>query len=44
MTGDLTDWAATWFIAAVDIELHNFRYTDFEDNLAILKAFLKWRR
>lgn len=44
MTGDLTDWAATWYIAAVDIELHNFRYTDFEDNLAILKAFLKWRR
>ena len=44
MTGDLTDWAATWYIAAVDIELHNFRYTDFEDNLAILKAFLKWHR
>jgi len=44
MTGDLTDWAATWYVAAVDIELHNFRYTDFEDNLAILKAFLKWHR
>jgi len=44
MTGDLTDWAATWHIAAVDIELHNFRYTDSEDNLAILKAFLKWHR
>ena len=44
MTGDLTDWAATQHIAAIDIELDNFRYTDFEDNLAILKAFLKWRR
>ena len=29
MTGDLTDWAATQHIAAVDIELHDFRYTDF---------------
>jgi hypothetical protein len=44
MTGDLTDWAATQEIAAIDIELDNFRYTDFEDNLAILTAFLKWHR
>lgn len=43
MTGDLTDWAATEHIAGVDIELHNFRDTDWEENLAILKAFLQFR-
>jgi predicted deacylase len=44
MHGDLTDWAATQNIAAVDIELHNFRHIDWEENLAILKAFLQFRR
>ena len=44
MHGDLTDWAATENIAGVDIELHNFRHIDWEENLAILKAFLQFRR
>jgi hypothetical protein len=44
MTGDLTDWAATQRIASVDIELHNFRYTDWDENLAILKALLQFDR
>jgi predicted deacylase len=44
MTGDLTDWAATLGISAVDIELHNLRDTDFLENLAILRAFLQFRR
>ena len=41
-TGQLIDWAANNGIAAVDIELHNHRDTDFEINLAILRAFLGW--
>ncbi len=43
-TGTLPDWAAAAGIAAVDLELHNHWETDFEENLAILKAFLDWRR
>jgi predicted deacylase len=42
-TGQLIDWAANNGIAAVDIELHNHRDTDFEENLAILSAFLAWQ-
>ncbi len=44
-TGNLTDWAAnTQEIAAVDIELHNFKYTDFNENLKILKVFLNYKK
>jgi len=42
-TGQLIDWAANNGIAAVDIELHNHRDTDLEENLAILTAFLAWQ-
>jgi len=42
-TGQLIDWAANNGIAAVDIELHNHRDTDLEENLAILAAFLGWQ-
>jgi hypothetical protein len=43
-TGNLTDWASsTKEIAAVDIELHNFKYTDFYENLKILKVFLNFK-
>ncbi|MBM3121138.1 MAG: hypothetical protein FJZ97_02995 [Chloroflexi bacterium] len=42
-TGQLIDWAANNGIAAVDIELHNHRDTDLEENLAILSAFLTWQ-
>lgn len=41
-SGNLTDWAATLGIASVDIELHNHRDTDFEQNLTILNVFLHW--
>jgi hypothetical protein len=44
-TGNLTDWASsTREIAAVDIELHNFKHTDFEENLKILNVFLKYKK
>jgi len=44
-TGNLTDWASsTREIAAVDIELHNFRHTDFDENLKILNVFLKFKK
>ena len=44
-TGNLTDWASsTREIAAVDIELHNFRHTDFGENLKILNVFLKFKK
>jgi hypothetical protein len=43
-TGNLTDWvSSTKKIAAVDIELRNHRYTDFFENMEVLKIFLKWR-
>jgi hypothetical protein len=43
-TGNLTDWASSVMeIAAVDIELHDFKHTDFEENMKILKTFLKFR-
>lgn len=44
-SGNLTDWASsTQGIPAVDIELANHRDTDFEINLRVLDAFLKWER
>jgi predicted deacylase len=44
-TGNLTDWASsTREIAAVDIELHDFKHTDIDENLKILKAFLKFKK
>lgn len=43
-TGNLTDWAASKGIAAVDIELSNHTNTDFEQNLTVLKVFLNWKR
>lgn len=44
-TGNLTDWASsTREIAAVDIELHNFRHTDFDENLKILNVLLKFKK
>lgn len=42
-TGQLIDWAANNGIAAVDIELHNHRDTDLDENLRILSAFLSWQ-
>ncbi|MBN2386111.1 MAG: hypothetical protein JXB85_03770, partial [Anaerolineales bacterium] len=44
ITGDLTDWAASRRIAAIDIELTNHTDTDFEINLRVLRTFLIWRR
>jgi predicted deacylase len=41
-SGQLIDWAANNGIAAVDIELHNHRDTDFDLNLTILRTFLDW--
>ena len=43
-TGTLPDWAAAAGIASVDLELHTHFFTDFEENLEILKTFLEWRR
>jgi predicted deacylase len=44
-SGNLTDWASNVKgIPAVDIELRNHRDTDFEINLKVLDAFLKWER
>ncbi len=41
-TGQLIDWAAASGIAAVDVELTTHYRLDFEENLALLKAFLRW--
>jgi predicted deacylase len=42
-SGNLTDWASSVKgIPSVDIELRNHRDTDFEINLRVLDAFLKW--
>ncbi len=44
-SGNLTDWASSVKdIPAVDIELSNHKDTDFEINLGVLNAFLKWER
>ncbi len=43
-TGNLTDWASSVMgIPAVDIELTNHTNTDFEQNLRVLEAFLRWQ-
>jgi hypothetical protein len=39
----LIDWASDHGIAAIDVELSNELDTDFEQNLAILAAFLAWQ-
>ena len=41
-TGALADWATDQGIAAVDLELTNHTDTDFNQNLKVLTAFLKW--
>jgi len=41
-TGNLSDWAASQGIAAVDIELTDHSHTDFWQNVRILKTFLHW--
>ena len=41
-TGMLAHWAAAQDIAAIDVELTNHAYTDFEINAAILEVFLNW--
>jgi predicted deacylase len=43
-TGNLTDWASSKDIAAVDIELTDHDHTDFEMNLKVLNVFLNWQR
>ena len=44
-SGNLTDWASSVKgIPSVDIELINHSDTDFEINLRVLDAFLKWER
>ncbi len=42
-TGQFADWTAANGLAALDIELHNHKDSDFEENLPILDAFLNWR-
>ena len=41
-TGQLIDWAAANGITAVDVELPTRHGKDFEENLALLRAFLEW--
>lgn len=42
-TGNLTDWAANVrSIPSLDIELSTHVYTDFDQNLHVLQAFLEW--
>jgi protein MpaA len=43
-TGTLPDWAVSLGIASVDLELHTHKYTDFEENLKVLEAFLTWQK
>ncbi|MFQ5615599.1 MAG: M14 family metallopeptidase [Anaerolineales bacterium] len=43
-SGTLPDFAVAHGIAAVDLELHTHKYTDFNENLKVLRAFLSWRR
>jgi hypothetical protein len=41
-TGMLAHWAAEQDIAAIDVELTNHAFTDFDINIEILKVFLNW--
>ena len=43
-TGNLADWASSLNIPAVDIELSNHEDTDFDQNLRLLSAYIKWER
>ena len=43
-TGAFTDWADVHGIAAIDVELTSHTHTDFDMNLKVLDAFLKWKR
>lgn len=43
-TGSLPDWAVSEGIASVDLELHTHKFTDFDENLELLTAFMNWRR
>lgn len=42
MTGSMVDWVAATGTAAVDLELSNHWDTDFEMNLALVKALVTW--
>ena len=42
VTGMLAHWAADQNISAIDVELTNHAFTDFEINVEILKVFLNW--
>ena len=42
VTGMLAHWAADQNISAIDVELTNHAFTDFEINIEILKVFLNW--
>jgi murein peptide amidase A len=43
-SGQLIDWASDQAIAAVDIELTDHVRTDFEQNVGILREFLRWQK
>lgn len=43
-TGQLADWAVANGITAIDVELSTHYNLDVEQNLAVLEAFLRWRR
>ena len=42
-TGQLTDWAVSQGIPAIDVELTNHTDTDFDINVAVLETFLRWK-
>ncbi len=42
ITGQFVDYAASYGIPALDIELMNHKDSDFEINLEVLKVFLAW--
>lgn len=42
-SGTLADFAASRGIAAVDVELSDHQYTDFEMNLDVLQILLSWQ-
>jgi hypothetical protein len=43
LAGTLVDWVITLGPAAVDVELTDYRNTDFDQNLKLLIALLSWR-
>jgi hypothetical protein len=42
MTGSLVDWVYTTGAAAVDLELSNHWETEFDINLLLVNALMKW--